>query len=84
MNAAAKQQVREFIEQALASHADRAGFRDDEPLFSSGRLDSFTMMNLVMYLEQQLGIDFASVGFDIDLVDTIDAIEALVDAQVVA
>ena len=81
MNASAKQQLREFIDKALAGQADRGGYADDEPLFSSGRLDSFTMMNLVMYLEQTCGIDFASTGFDIDLVDSVAAIESLVDAQ---
>ena len=84
MNASEKQQVRDFIDQALASQADRGAYADDEALFSSGRLDSFTMMNLVMYLEQTFGIDFSSAGFDIDLVDSIAAIESLVDAQALA
>ena len=81
MNPSVKQQLREFIEKALANQADRAGFSDDEALFSSGRLDSFTMMNLVMYLEQSCGIDFAGIEFDIELVDSIDAIESLVDTH---
>jgi acyl carrier protein len=76
-----KPQLREFIEKALAAHADDAGFSDDESLFASGRLDSFTMMNLVMYLEQRFGIDFASAGFDVDMIDSVDAIAALVEAQ---
>jgi acyl carrier protein len=84
MNAAAKQHLRDFIDKALASQADRRGYTDDEALFSSGRLDSFTMMNLVMYLEQQAGIDFSGIGFDVDLVDSINAIEALVDTQALA
>lgn len=81
MNAAAKQQLRDFIDKALASQADRGGYANDEALFSSGRLDSFTMMNLVMYLEQAFGIDFSRTEFDIELVDSIDAIESLVDAE---
>ena len=84
MNLSAKQQLKDFIDQALASQADRGAYADDEALFSSGRLDSFTMMNLVMYLEQTFGIDFSSTGFDIDLVDSIAAIESLVDAQALA
>lgn len=80
MNETEKQQLRDFIGKALASHGDRAGFGDGESLFASGRLDSFSMMNLVMHLEQRYGIDFAD-GFDVDLVDSIDAIEALVGAQ---
>jgi acyl carrier protein len=81
MNGSTKQQLREFIANALAAHADRNGFGDDESLFASGRLDSFTMMNLVMYLEQSFGIDFAAAGFDADLLDSVQAIEALVAAQ---
>lgn len=81
MSPSAKQQLRDFIDKALASQGDRGSYADDEPLFSSGRLDSFTMMNLVMHLEQAFGIDFASTGFDVDLVDSIDAMEALVDTQ---
>ena len=81
MNLSVKRQLREFIEKALASQGDRAGFSDHEALFSNGRLDSFTMMNLVMYLEQRYGIDFAGMEFDIELVDSIDAIGSLVDAH---
>ena len=84
MNASEKQQVRDFIDQALASQADRGGYADDEPLFSGGRLDSFTMMNLVMYLEQTFGVDFSRTEFDVELLDSIDAIASLVDAQTLA
>jgi acyl carrier protein len=84
MNASAKQQLRDFIDKALASQADRGGYTDDEALFSSGRLDSFTMMNLVMYLEQTFGIDFSRMEFDVELVDSIAAIESLVDARALA
>ena len=81
MNASAKQQLRDFIDKALASQADHGRYTDDEALFSSGRLDSFTMMNLVMYLEQTFGIDFSSMEFDVELVDSIAAVESLVDAR---
>lgn len=81
MNASAKQQLRDFIDKALAAQGDHGRYTDDEALFSSGRLDSFTMMNLVMYLEQTFGIDFSSMEFDVELVDSIAAVESLVDAR---
>lgn len=81
MNMTAKQQLREFIEKALASHGDRNGFENAESLFASGRLDSFTMMNLVIYLEQTFGVDFSNQEFDVELVDSFDAIESLVNSQ---
>lgn len=81
MNQADKQDLRAFIAEALANHADRESFGDDESLFAGGRLDSFTMMNLVMFLERRFGIDFADGDFDPDQVDTVDAMAALIDAR---
>jgi acyl carrier protein len=81
MNSTAKQQLRKFIEEALASHADRSNLANNESLFVSGRLDSFTMLNLVMYLEQNFGVDFSYDEFEVELIDSVDAIESLVDSQ---
>ena len=81
MDNMAKQQLREFLKETLASHGDHKDFSDDEALFSSGRLDSFSMMNLVMHLEESLNIDFSNLEFDISLVDSVDDIKRLADAQ---
>ena len=81
MDNTAKQQLREFLKETLASHGDHTDFSDNEALFSSGRLDSFSMMNLIMHLEESLNIDFSNLEFDISLVDSVDDIERLADAQ---
>lgn len=81
MDMTAKQQLRDFLKQALEKHGDHHGFADDESLFVSGRLDSFSMMNLVMYLEQACALDFSDFEFDVDLVDSVNEIEALVDRK---
>lgn len=36
----------------------------DEPLVASGLVDSLAVMQIVVYLEEQYGIDFAARGFD--------------------
>lgn len=77
-----KQALRAFLQQTLANHGDRDAFGDDESLFVSGRLDSFSMMNVVMYLEESFGLDFSEVEFDVELLDSLDAIVALVDEKV--
>lgn len=84
MNASAKQKLREFLKEALENHGDRSEFGDGESLFASGRLDSFTMMNLVMYLEQAFGLDFSNLEFDAGLVDSVNEIEGLVDSKLTA
>jgi acyl carrier protein len=81
MNVTGKQKLREFLKETLENHGDHNDFADSESLFISGRLDSFSMMNLVMYLEQAFGLNFSDLEFDVNLVDSVEEIEALVDSK---
>lgn len=81
MDLNAKQQLRQHLRDLLAKHGDHDALADDESIFLSGRLDSFSMMMLVMRLEEAFGLDFADVDFDVELVDSVERIEALVDAR---
>ena len=81
MNTNTKQKLRVFLKEALENHGDHNDFSDNEPLFTSGRMDSFSMMNLVMYLEEALGIDFSDFEFDVNLVDSVNDIERLTDSK---
>ena len=84
MNVIAKQKLREHFKETLENHGDHRELADGESLFVSGRLDSFSMMNLVMYLEQAFGLDFSDLEFDVNLVDSANKIEALVDSKLAA
>lgn len=84
MDANAKQKLREFLKESLAKLADKDELADGESIFVSGRLDSFSMMNLVMYLEEAFALDFSDFEFDVDLVDSVNEIEVLVDAKMSA
>ena len=75
-----KDKLRDYLATALDKHGDRLGFADDESLFLGGRLDSFSMMNLVVYLESEHSVDFSELDFDVSLVDSVNDIEALVDS----
>lgn len=81
MDASKKQNLREFLKKTLEKHGDHGSLADDESLFVSGRLDSFSMMNLVMYLEEAFGLDFSDFEFDVSLVDSTNDIEALVNSM---
>lgn len=76
-----KQKLREFLIDALVKHGDRNPLADGELLFTSGRLDSFSTMNLVMFLEESFGIDFSDFEFDVSVIDSVDLIETFVDAR---
>ena len=74
-----KDKIRAFLQQRLNAKRDTRPFSDAEPLFVTGRLDSLDAMETVVFLERELGIDFAEVGFDLELIDSVDAIAALAD-----
>ena len=81
MDANMKLKLRDFLKDTLEKHGDHKDFADNESLFVSGRLDSFSMMNLVMYLEEAFGLDFSNFEFDVNLVDSANDIERLVDSM---
>lgn len=81
MDENSKQKLRDFMKETLEQHGDHQGFSDDESLFSSGRLDSFSMMNLVMFLEEAFSLDFSDFEFDVALVDSVNALEKLIDSK---
>jgi acyl carrier protein len=81
MNSDGKLKLRKFLKEALEKHGDQGELNDSESLFVSGRLDSFSMMQLVMQLEEAFGLDFSTVDFDVSLIDSLDEIAAFVDAN---
>lgn len=71
-----KNKLRAFLKSSLEGHHDQNELQDDDSLFVSGRLDSLAMTGLVVFLEQEFGINFGDVAFEVDLIDSIQEIEA--------
>jgi acyl carrier protein len=78
---ALKDQVTTFLKETLVRHGDLGEVLTNESLFLSGRLDSLSMLNLIMFLENSFSMNFAEIDFDVDLIDSIDSIVLLVDRQ---
>ena len=51
----------------------------DDPLVASGLVDSLAIMQIVVYLEESYGIDFAVSGFDPDRLATMGSIIDLIE-----
>lgn len=73
--------LRHYLLDALRQHGDTQDMADNDSLFLSGRLDSFSMMNLILFLESRFQLSFSDLEFDVEKVDTLDAIAALVQAK---
>jgi acyl carrier protein len=69
-----KVKVREFLAGLLHERDDTAPLGDSDSLFVSARLDSLSTVELIAFLEQQFGVDFGKIDFEIERVDSVDAI----------
>ena len=76
--AESKRAIREFLPERLARKGDTQAFSDEASLLLSGRLQSADAVELAV-LEEKFGVDFATIGFDQEKIDTVDSIEALVE-----
>jgi acyl carrier protein len=62
----------------LTRKGDRQPFSDSDSLLLGGRLESVDAVDIVVFLEEKFRIDFAEVGFDQALIDSVDAIDSLI------
>jgi acyl carrier protein len=71
--------IREFLKSLLIRKGDNLPFGDESPLLTSGRLQSVDAVEIAVYLEEQFGVDFAEIGFDLERIEGVDAIAALIE-----
>ena len=74
-----RDKIRNFLEEILNDKGDSSGFTDQQLLVTEGRLSSLDVMTIVVFLEENYGIDFSDRPFDQNEFDSVDSITALVD-----
>ena len=79
MDNASRAQLTAFLRETLDRLGDSGELTDEGSLFLSGRLDSVSMLNVIMHLEQQFSINFAEMDFDVESIDSINNIARLID-----
>jgi acyl carrier protein len=75
-----KTDIRALLQNLLKKKGDTQPFTDSDSLLLSGRLNSVDSIEIVVFLEENYGIDFAEVGFDQGLIDSVAAIESLISS----
>jgi acyl carrier protein len=72
------QNIRDFVTALLQRKDDRNPISDESSLVVTGRLDSVDVMEIVVFLEDNYGLDFAERGFDLDDYDSVASIIGIV------
>jgi acyl carrier protein len=75
-----REEIRDYLKEMLLRKGDEQPFADDASLLLSGRLASVDAVDIVVFLEEKFGIDFTELGFDPALIDSVDAIDSLIQA----
>ena len=75
-------EIRNFLEKILNDKGDSSGFTDQQLLVTEGRLTSLDVMMIVVFLEENYGIDFSDRPFDQNEFDSVESITALVDTLI--
>jgi len=59
-----KLKLKTFLGELLADYGEGPDFGDDDLLVTSGILDSQAILRMVVFLEDEFGLDLAEQGFD--------------------
>jgi acyl carrier protein len=73
--------IRKLLQDLLKTKGDRLDFSDSDLLITSGRLQSIDTLEVVVFLEEKYGIDFAEHGFDQNELDSVDRIMTLINTK---
>jgi acyl carrier protein len=73
-----KIKLKTFLQDLLADYGAGPDFDDDDPLVTSGILDSQAVLRMVVFLEDEFGIDLAERGFDQNDFDSLTGMMRLV------
>lgn len=74
-----KKKVQTFLQQLLADYGEGPEFGDDDLLVTSGLLDSQAVLRIVVFLEEEFGLDLAEQGFDQNDVDSLTSMMRLIN-----
>ncbi|NWF68812.1 MAG: acyl carrier protein [Chloroflexi bacterium] len=75
-----KEQLREYIKKHMIKDA-RYPLKDDESLIKGGLVDSFSLVELALFIEEQFGAHFDDPELTKDNMDTLNLIVANIEAK---
>ena len=69
-----------FIAEKILKQPSRA-IAADEPLLSSGLIDSFSLMDLALYVEDTYGVRIEDTELNANTFDTLNGLATLINAR---
>jgi len=74
------QLITAFIAQKILKQPNRA-IQNDEKLISSGLIDSFSLVDLGLFVEETFGVRIEDTELNAEIFDTLEQLASLVEAR---
>lgn len=74
------EQLANFLAEKILKQPNRK-ITADEPLISSGLIDSFSLMDVALYVEDTFGVRIEDTELNADTFDTLTHLAALIDSR---
>jgi acyl carrier protein len=75
-----RETLRKYIKSELMRDPDYP-LTDDEPLISGGLIDSFSLVELQLFIENQFGVHIDDTELTADAIDNVEDIARLIEAR---
>ncbi len=75
-----KSKISRYIAEELLKSPDRQ-IQPDEPLISGGLVDSFSLVDLALFIEETFGVRIDDTELNVDTFDTLEQLAALVKSR---
>lgn len=72
-----EEQIRNFIQTEILKDPGHA-IESDEPLISSGLIDSFSLVDLALFVEREFGVRIADAELSAEIFDTLEELTTLI------
>jgi acyl carrier protein len=79
-----KAEIHAYIAEILEQKDDKEALTDSSSLLITGRIDSMDVVDIFLFLEKKFGVRIDSARFKKTQVDSVDALAALVAANLPA
>ena len=73
-------QLNDYITKEIMKRPDRT-LKTDEPLISGGLIDSFSVVDLSLFVEQTWGVRLDDTELNAETFDTLDQLAGLVESR---
>jgi acyl carrier protein len=73
-------EIKTYIQREILKNPNQA-IHSDEPLISSGLIDSFSLVDIALFVEERYGVHIDDAELSVEVFDTLDQLVSLIKSR---